>query len=91
MGNPIDDIRNRISGRGNSREFTEDDLITIYEDICIYIHDMSWNEFEKIPSTRLFILNERAQEEKRKKEQFMMSVMSGLGAKKEQINKWVKG
>jgi len=77
--------------KSGKRSLSEDDIPKIKHDFRKVYGWISNKDWEDIPIDELFDDYVFVQEEIRKKEQFRVNVMSGLGAKQSHINKWMNG
>lgn len=76
MLNPIQKVKEK-----KNKEFTDEDLITIHHDMmCVYGY-ISISEFNKIPIPTLWEMNRKVQEEKRKREEFRLTMLKFVGVK----------
>lgn len=76
----MQEIKNRIFG-SSARELSEEDLIQIYHDFMVIYGWIPLNEFLDIETPRLWTLNEKVQEEKRKREIFRLAYLKVHGVK----------
>ena len=73
------------SRTGRNKTLTENDLVQIHHDMMCCYGWIPYEEFKKLPIPTLWNLSAKVQEEKRKKEKFMLGVMKGLGYKENTI------
>lgn len=77
----MNDIRNRLTGKQQSKSFTEKDLIIAHHDMMCCYGWISVKEFGDMSIPTFFNLMEEVQQEKRKREEFRLTMLKFAGVK----------